>query len=750
MATGGWSGFTEEDLRRIRLENETKTVLDDETAEARTFKQAKLNGSMEKKQSTKGRKAAKLYETPGTVNVISKEEMLSMHLSANVSETTKQNGGTTIKLRLKQDGHSVEVIEGKETSEKSLENENELDKVRVNVYKELEKVCETVDISNCVEIDSHVNHKMSLEEFEWRQKMIEEQNAKRRALLTKALADRKKKTIAETEKLSYIQQELEKLNSLVTNDIAILRKHIDIASMEFSEVQKRYEKAEKEFVEAKLELFRKMERKEQLTEHLCTIIEQNELRKAKKLADLMYELEMDSLVDDQDMVEGHSPVLTRLCLMSEVNYVTMFKSPTKVSEISIHPAVNDNNDCGNDDSESKANGTPRFANKPLTFTVSCYWISFSLGYILHAVNMQQAVGVVKEVPPGGAPLNYYFLDEPNYEMETTTSIPKPLFERSATVNVYREGYYPPKSTAGPMTDTGWFVLGITQSQLPILVGTAAGVMLLLITLVGLILWKCCQYPKGKDDQYSFPREEEGVSSNSSTKRTSSESVVFIGHVKHSNCSSHSYLNHCSDVSPLKTPNHSISRSQSAPLKPRDSSNWCVRTNEGSKKRPLSQPLRTSPVDINFKSQLITEHQPHHLGNTGSKLPDIPEIRLCSTESLDSQSQASIYSTYDYPYCQSHSHHHQCDPMSATMKTRSLPTWVRSRPRPLSTEDDISELYAKVNLNKRRKNRMRNDSAAAIALNKSRSQLMHFPYSNDDTVSLVDHEAVVIYDERTAL
>lgn len=33
----------------------------------------------------------------------------------------------------------------------------------------------------------------------------------------------------------------------------------------------------------------------------------------------------------------------------------------------------------------------------------------------------------------------------------------------------------------------------------------------------------------------------------------------------------------------------------------------------------------------------------------------------------------------------------------TLKTRSLPAWVRSKPRPLSTEDDLNDLYAKVNM-----------------------------------------------------
>lgn len=41
--------------------------------------------------------------------------------------------------------------------------------------------------------------------------------------------------------------------------------------------------------------------------------------------------------------------------------------------------------------------------------------------------------------------------------------------------------------------------------------------------------------------------------------------------------------------------------------------------------------------------------------------------------------------------------------------------------------------------------MRNDEAAIIALSKSRSQ-----FFNKDTDTLVDNEAVIVYDERTAL
>lgn len=57
-------------------------------------------------------------------------------------------------------------------------------------------------------------------------------------------------------------------------------------------IRKRYERAEKEFINAKVNLHDKTELKDQLAEHLCSIIQQNEERKAKKLAELMAKLEL--------------------------------------------------------------------------------------------------------------------------------------------------------------------------------------------------------------------------------------------------------------------------------------------------------------------------------------------------------------------------------------------------------------------------------------------------------------------------
>lgn len=50
---------------------------------------------------------------------------------------------------------------------------------------------------------------------------------------------------------------------------------------------------EKEFLDVKLLLHQKLERKEMLTEHLCAIIEKNEERKAVKLTELLNKLQLD-------------------------------------------------------------------------------------------------------------------------------------------------------------------------------------------------------------------------------------------------------------------------------------------------------------------------------------------------------------------------------------------------------------------------------------------------------------------------
>ncbi|KAM3915367.1 RAB6-interacting golgin [Leptodactylus fuscus] len=142
-----------------------------------------------------------------------------------------------------------------------------------------------------------LREKSRLEQLQLEQRLMEEKNKRKKALLAKAIAERSKKTQAEAVKLNRIQKQLQALDDMVSTDIGILRNRIEQACLEFSQAKKRYDRAESEYVVAKLDLYKKTQIKEQLTEHLCTIIQQNELRKAKKLEELMQQLEVEA--DDE-------------------------------------------------------------------------------------------------------------------------------------------------------------------------------------------------------------------------------------------------------------------------------------------------------------------------------------------------------------------------------------------------------------------------------------------------------------------
>ncbi|XP_071452362.1 uncharacterized protein [Hetaerina americana] len=190
---------------------------------------------------------------------------------------------------------------------------------------------------------------------------------------------------------------------------------------------------------------------------------------------------------------------------------------------------------------------------------------------------------------------------------------------------------------------------------------------------------------------------------------------------------------------------------------------------------LPQHQQESSGEPNHSSQQPQQNHQHQV-----HLPEIPEFchsgsQYASSGVLDEVSGARQYDVVGGEGLGGAEGANGAE--TAALKTRSLPAWVRSRSRPLSTEDDLAELYAKVNLSKKRKNRMRSDEAAIIALSKSRSQFLPIPPCHShhaaapsasaiavplpssssithrchrDTDSLVDHEAVIVYDERTAL
>ncbi|CAH0694313.1 unnamed protein product [Spodoptera exigua] len=141
--------------------------------------------------------------------------------------------------------------------------------------------------------DELENHKMKLHELQLRQKLMEEQNKRRKEMLAKALADRTKQTTEEVMRLEKIKKELQVLDSQFSQDVSVLRQKIDQACLSYADAEKHYLKVEKEFLQAKIHLQKEKEKKELLTEHLCALITHNETRKAQKLETLMLELATD-------------------------------------------------------------------------------------------------------------------------------------------------------------------------------------------------------------------------------------------------------------------------------------------------------------------------------------------------------------------------------------------------------------------------------------------------------------------------
>uniref|UniRef100_A0A1B6LGX1 RAB6-interacting golgin n=1 Tax=Graphocephala atropunctata TaxID=36148 RepID=A0A1B6LGX1_9HEMI len=277
--TEKWEGFTSEEISNIA--NQKYSV-----------KESSQSNSPVKKTTFKQNKFGKKNMT--------RERMLKIHQL----DSSENQGKLPQQARL----FIPQIPEEEELEDSS--GEKPLDKVlSAPVPSEDLNNCETEDnselrktsVPNSTATLFTAENEVSLEDFEKRQKMIKEQNRQRKELLKKALEDRTKKTHEEARRLSQIEEELKKLDLQLSNDVSVLRNQIEVASLEFMEAQKRFDRAEKEYLDAKLALFTKKERKELLTGHLCTIIEQNELRKAKKLSDLMDKLQLGSVIVEKSM-----------------------------------------------------------------------------------------------------------------------------------------------------------------------------------------------------------------------------------------------------------------------------------------------------------------------------------------------------------------------------------------------------------------------------------------------------------------
>ncbi|KAM6922020.1 RAB6-interacting golgin [Xenentodon cancila] len=255
----GWSGFSDEELRRLQK------------ASIRGRRPPAAGRSRQQLQRERALQLARSLGLPP-------EQQLSTPPLKEGAQSATGFGPAAVEQVVQRESPLMKPNENHQLNEEEAEVGRDI--------KELEKR------------EVELREKTRLEQLQLEQKLIEERNKRKKALLAKTIAEKSKQTQAEAVKLRRIQKELQALDDMVSNDIGILRGKIEQASWDYSAARKRYEKAETEYVTAKLDLHRRTEVKEQLTEHLCAIIQQNELRKAHKLEELMEQLQLQATEDE--------------------------------------------------------------------------------------------------------------------------------------------------------------------------------------------------------------------------------------------------------------------------------------------------------------------------------------------------------------------------------------------------------------------------------------------------------------------
>lgn len=248
-----------------------------------------------------------------------------------------------------------------------------------------------------------------------------------------------------------------------------------------------------------------------------------------------------------------------------------------------------------------------------------------------------------------------------------------------------------------------------SEDIPLVACIITSIVLLLLLLVAFLLWKCCLSSKKEKTREAINIET--IAKNVPSNQNYSSSFMDL---KNPQCSSR--------VVEL-IPEHD------APIC------WLYKNHEFVQV-PYGSTGDTQPCSVRNTEIIARPMRPR-------SHPVVPP----TITSLDDYSlpQISEFCAHPCQYASSNILEDCCDEAftSHNFKTRSLPSCVRHKksvPR-----DSTADIYDKVNFSKKRKNRMRNDEAAIIALSKSRSQ-----FFNKDTDTLVDNEAVIVYDERTAL
>ncbi|XP_063382713.1 RAB6-interacting golgin isoform X2 [Cydia fagiglandana] len=286
-----FAGFSEEDLKRIKS---VETGSNIESKVTTNIKKAQI-GVKQKRATNQYKLPLQKQSSDEAIDVMFDKCRLSLknkpitEYNNNESSDLDNISTSTIDLNNEDDvsGGEANDIDEKDSKTDAMENHLDSRKSSTGVTPDLVR-----SVDNYTE-DELAAHGAKLEELQLKQKIMEEQNKKRKEMLAKALADRTKQTAEEVVRLEKIKKELQVLDGQFSQDVSVLRKKIDQACLSYAEAEKHYLKIEKEFLQAKINLQKEREKKELLTEHLCALITHNETRKAQKLETLMLELASD-------------------------------------------------------------------------------------------------------------------------------------------------------------------------------------------------------------------------------------------------------------------------------------------------------------------------------------------------------------------------------------------------------------------------------------------------------------------------
>ncbi|XP_036378322.1 RAB6-interacting golgin [Megalops cyprinoides] len=198
----GWAGFSDEELRRLQQKEQTTAGV-----VGRGRKTAPTNRSRQQLQRERVLQLASQKQQDGAVPILPEQQLAKP--KAQAPRTTQEPPGSTSSHQQEPVAVSQPVVATTETSP-------------VPMAKELE----TQEVE--------LREKTRLEQLQQEQRIIEEKNKRKKALLAKTIAEKSKQTQAEAVKLKRIQKELQALDDMVSNDIGILRGRIEQASWDYS------------------------------------------------------------------------------------------------------------------------------------------------------------------------------------------------------------------------------------------------------------------------------------------------------------------------------------------------------------------------------------------------------------------------------------------------------------------------------------------------------------------------------------